>query len=118
MSKLSTIAITLSVNAMLGAAFYLWQVKGIEQAGNVFIFYVWFIGVIGSMLIFSTPTANDYQPRTAVNNLSRFICSPLILIGTLWAGHIFAATVYAIAILAAHARRAKAKELAGVTCQK
>lgn len=104
-------ATTLAINAFILGMYYLWQFEGIEQAGNVFMFWVWFIGVVGTILVFIPATANDYMPRTAIQKVFRFIVSPLILLGTIWAGHIFAATVYAIAALVAEARRKEAKRL-------
>lgn len=94
----------------LAGMFYLWQVKGVEQAGNVFVFYVWLIGVLGSLAVFTEPKAKDYRPRTALCTATRLIASVLVLLGALWAGHAFAATFFAVAILGGHAHRIKAKE--------
>ena len=106
--------VTVAINTFIGFMYYLWQFKGVEQAGNVFIFYVWFIGIVGTLMIFIPATANDYMPRTAIQRVIRFVVLPSILIGAIWAGHIFAATVYAIAALAAEARHKEAKKLSEV----
>lgn len=104
--------IAVALNAFIASMYYLWQIEGIEQAGNIFMFWVWFFGITGSLLLFVPPTANDYTPRTFARGVFRFTVMPLTLLGTLWAGHIFAATVYAIASLSAEVRNKTAKALA------
>lgn len=107
--------VTVAINTFIGFMYYLWQFKGVEQAGNVYLFWVWFVGMVGTLAVFIPTTANDYKPRTALQHMIRFIVSPLIILATVWAGHIFAATVYAIAALAAEARHKEAKKLSEVT---
>lgn len=102
----------LAIHVFIAGMYYLWQIEGVEQAGNVFIFYVWFIGIAGTLTVFIPATENDYTPRTVIQRVIRFAVAPLVLVGTLWAGHIFAASVYAIAVLAAEARHKEAKKLA------
>ena len=104
----------LAIHVFIAGMYYLWQMEGVEQAGNIFIFWVWFVGVAGSISIFIVPTANDYRPRTLIRGFIRFVVAPLTLLATLWAGHIAAATFYAISVLAAEVRHRKAKELAEV----
>lgn len=112
MSNAMKSLIAAAVHTFLAGMYYLWQIKGVEQAGNVFIFYVWFIGIAGTLTVFIPATANDYTPRTPIQRVIRFAVTPLVLVGTLWAGHIFAASVYAIAVLAAEVRHKEAKKLA------
>lgn len=84
---------SIGVDAILAAAFYLWQVRGIEGAGNVFSFVIWAMiavwllaGFVGDKTFF-TP-----KPKAlVVYNTAVFFVTLLTLayIGNFWQAGLF-----------------------------
>ncbi len=101
---------TLALYAFLAAMYYLWQIEGMEQAGRVFIFYVWAMAVFSSLLAFFTPSAKSHKPnRKALKAISRLL-TLLVLLATIWAGHIVAAVAFAAGWFFAYVHFTKARE--------
>lgn len=100
------------MRALVLAMLYLWQVAGIEQAGNIFLFFVWFVGIVGILAIFVPPSAQAYRHRGAADVWLGRLVGAVCLFGALWAGHIFAATVYAVGWLATQAYVEACRKLA------
>lgn len=104
----------LFVDVFFGAMFYLWQTEGVEQAGNVFMFMVWFCGIAGLFLIFVNPTAKNYRPKIPGHELVSGMFSFAFLFATAWAGSFVAAALYAIAAISIRVHQSECKKLAMV----
>lgn len=103
----------LAMNAFFGAMYYMWQVEGVEQAGNVFLFLLWFIGVAGMLVgMFLPPDAKLYRRNHPIHSTVARLCILVILFGAVWAGHPIAATFYLIGVCGAYAYNEKSKAIA------
>lgn len=112
MSKLGRFAMVVVMDSLLGLMYYLWQVEGMDQAGNVFMFMVWFVGVGGVLMFFAgKPKASDYRTRLLVHRW--FCCAATLsfLAGTIWAGHIVAACFYTFGWIVMRSYEEKSKQL-------
>lgn len=100
----------LAMNGVYGVMYYLWQFKGIEQAGNVFLFLLWFIGIAGMLIgMFLPPDAKLYRRNHPAHSVVARICALVILFGAVWAGHPIAATFYLLGVCGVLAYNARSK---------
>ena len=111
MNNLSKFLMAIVVDAWLVFMYYLWQINGITQAGNLFIFWVWFIGIVGTLMIFVEAKAKDYRPMPLYFKIFNRISSVAIVVGTIWAGHSIAAVFYIIACFIGYILHARQKDL-------
>ena len=109
--KEANFVVTVLVDLFIGLMFYLWQVKGVGHAGNIFIFMVWASGVIGVVGFLIPVAAAEYRQRKPVRKWFDLIASVAILAGTIWTGHVIAATLYAFALIVFRSRARRAEEL-------
>lgn len=94
------------------AMYYLWQVMGIEQAGWVFMFMIWFCGVLGSLAILAKPSDIEKKPKIAGHDWISGAFSFAFLAGAIWAGQFVAATFYCFALLVCRSHEIRRKEQA------
>ena len=103
----------LAMNGVYGVMYYLWQFKGVEQAGNVFLFLLWFFGIVGMLAGMFLPTdAKLYRRSHPIQSVVARLCTLVILFGAVWAGHPIAATFYLLGACGAYAYNEKSKALA------
>ncbi|WP_322997166.1 hypothetical protein [Castellaniella sp.] len=101
-------AISAALHIAAGAALYAWRVLGVEQAGNVFIFWMWFVAILFSfsfLASFDLPKKRLRKNRLLTwMNLSAW----LFFVGTLvWIGYVFLPSVLAFGLIAAHILQSK-----------
>lgn len=103
----------LAINGFFSVMYYLWQLEGVEQAGNVFLFLLWFFGIAGMLIgMFLPPDAKLHRGNHPTHLAVARLCSLAILVGAVWAGHPIAATFYLLGVCGVHAYSEKSKALA------
>lgn len=53
--------ISLAISAATFSCLYAWKVHGIDPAGNLFLFWMWFVAAMGCVLLF---TPRKYMSKT------------------------------------------------------
>lgn len=97
MNKASRFAVCVVADVMFAAMYYFWQFEGVERAGDVFMFMIWFCGLGGLIVLFGSASAEQYRERYVIHVLFSRLATGAFLIGTIWAGHTVAAVFYLIA---------------------
>lgn len=103
-------------DALIVALFYAWQAEGIEQAGNVAVFWVWFLAIsksLGAWSLDKTSFADRPRPAGFIwyHGLTEFVTVSALV----WFDFIWLPVVYLIGTLAmegARNREPKAKAVA------
>ncbi|MFT0533964.1 hypothetical protein ACMHYJ_14215 [Castellaniella hirudinis] len=101
-------AVNATLHIAAGTALYAWQVLGVEQAGNVFIFWMWFVAILFSFSFLASFDLPKKLPRKnrllTWMNLSVW----LFFIGALvWIGYVFLPSVLVFGLLATHILQSK-----------
>lgn len=111
MSQIERFAVVLAMDCLLAFMYYLWQIEGMEQAGSVFMFMIWFCGVGGILvMVAGSPKAKDHKPRLLIHRWLSCVATLSFLVGTIWAGHIVAACFYALSWVVMRGYGDRAKE--------
>lgn len=86
---------------------YLWQVRQIEGAGNVFVFIMWFFAIIGIIAASADSVDRSKLAAGPVFRAYQVITDTLFVGSLAWTEHYWAAGMYAIAALLMSAVREK-----------
>lgn len=82
-------AIAICTHAGAGSCLYAWHVEGIEQAGNVFIFWMWFAATLFALhLVLLVSPPNERPPKNpalAVLNTSAWF---FFIVSLVWTGYV------------------------------
>lgn len=91
MRTLTTLALCLAQLAALVA----WKFYGIEAAGNLLLFWVWFFAIVGIMAFF-LPAQSPAAPKSRVRRFfSTFTCG-VLLVALAWYGHFVSAAFFVL----------------------
>lgn len=91
--------LTTTVNTFV--CLYAWKVRGIDPAGNLFLFWMWFVAAVGCVLLliprkYAAKTTQPKIPSLQICDLA----TEIILIGLLaWFGHFVLAAFYVAGLL-------------------
>lgn len=107
-SILSRFLIGASLHAAAGLALFAWQVKGVEQAGSLFVFWMWFVAILFSLNFFGS----NKPPEKRARKSRALLCLnlPVWLFFTaalVWAGYAFLPSVMVFGLIATHALQSK-----------
>lgn len=107
-----TIATRFAVNTFVhiaaGAALYAWQILGIERAGNVFVFWMWFVGVLFFVSFLALPNPPKKRARKNRVLLCLNLSAWLFFTGALvWLGYVFLPSVLVFGLIGTHALESK-----------
>lgn len=91
--------------------YYLWQIEGVVQAGNVFMFMIWFVGVCGVLMVFAPHSPRGHVEVYVIHKPVSRAFSAAFLVGTIWSGHLVAALFYLLAWFVLYCRQERSKEL-------
>lgn len=96
----------LFIDALVFGALWLWQVHGLEGAGNVFLFATWSVTIV-TLLAGMVMTKTDFEktPRPPGFVVWHFVSEVLLLAGMVWVGLIFLSIVRLLAVLMLEAAR-------------
>ncbi|SMG01049.1 hypothetical protein [Burkholderia singularis] len=100
MTKNTIASVTLiGVTALEGAAFVAWKGFGIDAAGNVLMFWLSFISVIGILLLAALPRDFGPQsdvPKSAFRRSVESISTIAMIAALAWYGHFVMAGFYVL----------------------
>lgn len=101
-------------DALLVALFYVWQVNGIEQAGNVAVFWVWFMVVIKILAGASADkTTFADKPRPAGFVWYHAVTEVALISALVWVGYVWLPAFYLLgSLMMEGARNRKPKAVA------
>lgn len=97
----------IAIDAAMAALFYLWQFKGEDGAGNVFIFIVWFFAIVSMLTGFLKPEDKKKMVAGPVFRTYQGVTDTAIVVALAWTGHYVAAVAYLIGSLNFAAARRK-----------
>lgn len=112
MNKASRFAVCVVADVMFAAMYYFWQFEGVERAGDVFMFMIWFCGIGGLLVLFLPASADQHKERYPAHVVFSALATLAFLFGVIWAGHIVAAAFYLIGCLIVLAHKERCSELA------
>lgn len=84
------------INLIFAFFAYLWVVHGSEGAGRVFLFILWFVGLMGMIKLFVPVSKEGYTPSTKIGGFLSAFFGLGFVFTAVWAGHVVAASVYAV----------------------
>ena len=91
-----------------GAALYAWQALNIEPAGNLFIFWMWFVAIASVLCGFLSvsPPAKTMRKNRALScmNLSVWL---FFVVALVWLGYVFLPVVLLIGMVSTRALNSK-----------
>lgn len=102
---------SLGLNIIYFGSFYLWYVKGIEGAGNLFVFFSWFTAI---MYIVTGLVADKslYKHKRPVGFVQyTYIIETLAVFCLAWAGMFICAATYAIGFLFLEGSKVREKSI-------
>lgn len=102
---------SLFFNFIYFGSFYLWYIKGIEGAGNLFVFFSWFtaityiiVGLVANKSLFKHKRPVGYTTYS-------YIVETLSVFCLAWAGMFICATLYAIGFLLSEGSKTREKSI-------
>jgi hypothetical protein len=106
MNRLSRWLTSISINLACAALFYLWKFEAVEQAGNVVMFWLWFVAALGITLGFATPSDRS-APRIRALEHFNFAFGIATLVALAAYGHFVLATLYLVSMFCIAAYRSR-----------
>lgn len=94
-------SVWLTTTVITFVCLYAWKVRGIDPAGNLFLFWMWFVAAVGCILLliprkYAAKTTHPKIPSLQICDLA----TEIILVGLLaWFGHFVLAAVYVVGLL-------------------
>lgn len=99
-------------DALLLALFYAWQVENVEQAGNVVVFWCWFIAIVRVLcgMVADKSLFSD-KPRPAGFGWYHAVTDVAMISALVWVGFLWLPALYLFgAIMMEGARKREPKE--------
>ncbi|WP_261526131.1 hypothetical protein [Burkholderia multivorans] len=90
---------SIAVMALEAAAFIAWKRFGINAAGNVLLFWLWFLAVTGVLVLVFLP--RDYErknaaPKSALRTAMSIASTVSMIAALAWFGHFVVAAFYTL----------------------
>lgn len=89
------------VNALTVAALYFWQIHGVDQAGNLFVFWMWVVAITTCLSLFvprkSLPKTRP--PRSAAFEALHIGMRLMFIAALVWVGYVVLPAFLALGLL-------------------
>jgi len=110
--------ISINVDLLILCLFYVWRFEGIEQAGNVVVFWLWFVTVVRTLIGFAcNKKMFAEQKRPAGFGWYHAITEIALITALVWIGYILLPALYLLGLsLSEAARNREPKTEGGVAC--
>lgn len=105
---------SVGTDIVLAALVWAWQFQGTEQAGNVVVFFLWFVTVTRILCGFAL-SKSDFadKPRPAGFTTYHAITEAMIISTLVWIGYIWLPALYLFSALCFEAARNREPKVAG-----
>lgn len=88
-------------DAIFFGSFYFWWIAGSEGAGNIFVFYAWFVGVVSLLgglsadrTTFKLKRPEGFAPYNYITHIAAISC--IAFVGMFWCAAIYTIGAYMI----------------------
>lgn len=100
----------LLIYSIMAVAYYQWQFEGYEPAKLVFMFWVWLVGIVGTIALFDPNRHKHHDIKSNARLAIGVVGSAMVVVATVHAGEVIAAGLYVVAVSGLYGARLEAKK--------